>query len=53
MTRPNLGKNILEDLIESFFVAYTVNLMLDINTCFDKNVAQQNFSKFTSKFSRK
>ena len=53
MTRPNLKKNILADLVESFFIAYTVNLTLSINTCFDKNVVKQNFSKFTSQFVRK
>ena len=45
MATPNLRKKILTDLVESFFIAYAVNLTLDINTCFDKNSVQQNFSK--------
>ena len=53
MTRRNLRKNILEDQVESFIIAYTENLRLNIKTCFDKNVVQQNFSKFTSKFVKK
>ena len=53
MATPNLRKKILTDLVESFFIAYAVNLTLDINTCFDKNSVQQNFSKFTSQFVRK
>ena len=28
MTRPNLKKTVLEDLVESFFIAYNVNLTL-------------------------
>ena len=53
MATPNLRKKILTDLVESFFIAYAVNLTLDKNTCFDKNSVQQNFSKFTSQFVRK
>ena len=45
VTTPNLRKIILTDLVESFFIAYTVNLTLNINTYFDKNLVQQNFSK--------
>ena len=45
MATPNLRKKILTGLVESFFIAYAVNLTLDINTCFDKNSVQQNFSK--------
>ena len=54
MTTPNSRKKILTDM--DFFIACTVNkknLTLNINTCFDKNIAQQNFSKFPSKFVRK
>ena len=43
MATPNLRKKILTGLVESFFIAYAVNLTLDINTCFDKNSVQQNF----------
>ena len=50
---PNLRKKILTDLVESVFIAYTVNLTLNINKCFDKNMVQQNFSKFASQFVRK
>ena len=40
VTRPNSRKNILEGLVESFVIVYKVNLTLNINTCFDKNVVQ-------------
>ena len=44
MTMPNFKKNILADLVESFFIAYTVNLTLSINTWLNKTFQNSRYN---------